>query len=394
MSGERLAVVTNLPAPYRMHQFRALSRELEARGDSLDVHFMAGSAPYRHWRYDPASAGFESSVGWGVHPGRGFTYFHFNPGIVASMLASPPTWLLLGGTWWVPTTMALATSFSMLRRHVPLIFSAEANWRGSRHQRGPAAIVRRLALGRFDAFAVAGERAAETLHRWGVPEERPMLPLPNVVDEAVFRDSVDDARQAGRDELRSRLGLSPGDLVVLWPGRLQESTKGILNFLRATALETPSNVRLLVTGDGPDEDEVKAWVEQNGNGRVRLLGWQTQDQMVELLAAADACILPSLSDSNPLSMIEALWAGLPILISDRCGNAPEVVEAGSNGWTVDPGSQDSMRAAWADLTSRSAEALAGWGLASRTRAAERFDTPLVVKRFMDNLYALGTRPGL
>ena len=68
---------------------------------------------------------------------------------------------------------------------------------------------------------------------------------------------------------------------------------------------------------------------------VRLLGYQQQNIVMELYAIADFFVLPSLSDPNPLTCIEALWCGLPLLVSKHVGNYPEVIENGQNGYVFD-----------------------------------------------------------
>lgn len=50
--------------------------------------------------------------------------------------------------------------------------------------------------------------------------------------------------------------------------------------------------------------------------------------MIELYSISDVFVLPSISDANPLTCIEALWTELPLFISENCGNYPEVIEQG------------------------------------------------------------------
>ena len=96
-------------------------------------------------------------------------------------------------------------------------------------------------------------------------------------------------------------------------------------------LNQKQNVVFLVAGDG----ELKGHIENKAKEKkldVRLLGNKSQEEMVRLYGVADIFVLPLFSDPNPLTCIEALWAGLPLFISEHCGNYPEVIDSGNNGF--------------------------------------------------------------
>ena len=65
---------------------------------------------------------------------------------------------------------------------------------------------------------------------------------------------------------------------------------------------------------------------------LRLLGYKEQEEIIKLYALADCFLLPSISDPNPLTVIEALWSGLPLLLSSNVGNYPETIKIGENGF--------------------------------------------------------------
>ena len=62
------------------------------------------------------------------------------------------------------------------------------------------------------------------------------------------------------------------------------------------------------------------------------MGYKNQDEVIELYAACDFFLMPSLSDANPLTCVEALWAGKPLLVSNHVGNYPEAISEGNNGY--------------------------------------------------------------
>jgi glycosyltransferase involved in cell wall biosynthesis len=102
-------------------------------------------------------------------------------------------------------------------------------------------------------------------------------------------------------------------------------------------------------------------------------------------------LLPSLRDPNPLSVIEALWAGLPLLISDRCGNWPEAVEQGVNGWVIDPTSQTELCRAFEQALRLTEGDLARSGAASARIARQKFSTQRNVESFADCVMKLAER---
>lgn len=125
------------------------------------------------------------------------------------------------------------------------------------------------------------------------------------------------------------------DRVWIIPARLSPE-KGILNFmdLLVKTKFKESNITIIIPGTGPLESNIKAKITDLGL-KISLLGFQNQKEMAELYALSDVFVLPSLSDSNPLTCIEALWSGKPLLVSAHVGNYPEVIEEGVNGYVFD-----------------------------------------------------------
>lgn len=333
--------------------------------------------------------GFDQQVARGVHVRWNDLTVHANPGLVKSLVQAPPTWLLLGGGWPNPTVWALVAA--MRRTATTTILWAEANPASRQHRSGPLAKLRRAVIEGVDAFAVPGRLAqGELCSTSQRASEKPVLVLPNVVDEQLYSGRVDDLRH-DRQNIRARYGLEKAELVMLWPARLIERYKGVLRFLEVSLRELPPSTAVVIAGDGPDRPQLERWLAENGHSSVRLLGHVQPSALLELYAIADVLVLPSLSDANPLTAIEALWAGLPILISDRCGNFPEVVENGQNGWVVDPFSPGSVTHALRDLLKRSPEQLRAMGERSRRIAQDRFDTSRTVGIFVDQLESLPHR---
>ena len=86
-----------------------------------------------------------------------------------------------------------------------------------------------------------------------------------------------------------------------------------------------------------------------------MLGNLEADQLSNVYASVDAFCLPSFSDPSPLSVIEALRWGLPLLISDRCGNHFEVIPSDRNGLTFNPLCPISIAANFDEFVNRHSE---------------------------------------
>lgn len=94
------------------------------------------------------------------------------------------------------------------------------------------------------------------------------------------------------------------------------------------------DVHLHLVGDGELAGYCKDFVKRNNlNERVHFWGAQPQNILFSLVKAADICVLPSINESGPLVILEAMAAGKPI-ISTRAGGIPELVHDGRNGILV------------------------------------------------------------
>lgn len=147
-----------------------------------------------------------------------------------------------------------------------------------------------------------------------------------------------------RSSSRARYRLSEGKFAIVCVARLmpQKNHAGLIRAFGLLAQRLPQ-LTLLLVGDGPLRPALEEQVRQAGlHGRVRFLG--ASDDVPSLLAAADAFVLSSHFEGNPLSVMEALAAGLPVVAS-AVGGVPELITDGENGLLAAPG--DDAGLAWA-----------------------------------------------
>jgi len=190
--------------------------------------------------------------------------------------------------------------------------------------------------------------------------------IPNAVDAAAAPQS----RHAG----------VPPRVVAI--GRLA-APKDALTLVRALAAVGARPYSALVVGDGPDRRAVEAEIRSLGlEGAVRLAG--ERRDVPRLLANADVFVLSSRSEGAPLSVLEAMAAGVPVVAS-AVGGVPELVADGVTGLLVSPGDPRALAAALDRLLADPA-LRRRLGAAARERVRTRFDLAAMREAHLE-LYA-------
>jgi glycosyltransferase involved in cell wall biosynthesis len=132
---------------------------------------------------------------------------------------------------------------------------------------------------------------------------------------------------------------------------------------------------LLLAGRGPEEARVRELATRLGvEGAVRILG--PREDVAELLATASCLVLSSDYEGCPLSVLEAMAAGVPV-VATRVGGLPELIDHGRTGLLVDPGRPEALAEGIVSLLS-DPETAVEVGLAARDEARTRFSRERMV----------------
>ncbi len=384
------SVVHNIPSPYRLHLFRMLNVELKERGLNLHVHFMASGYQERpHWCSTSsiccspdsvAKYGFSHSFwhdrGWEFGP----HHLHYNPELIAHLISNPVDYLLVGGPWATITAMAISLK-PRARRSIAWL---EANTKTPGRINGIAGAFKRKTLSKYDYIAVPGQEGiAHAQLIFGTGKPPPLVLLPNLVDEKEFRKN--NYRQESRTQICKKYDLPENRKIALWNARLIAS-KGICEFLSKISVGMLAGWNIIILGDGPEKNKILKTIHKNRlQDHVFVFGYVSYDKMPEIYNAADFLILASLRDPNPLSVIEAMHCGLPLLVSNRIGNFSEALEEGENGWCFDPFDQRSVVVAVKKAFSASRQELGKMGEKSRKIASRHWSSNEAINRFLDSV---------
>jgi glycosyltransferase involved in cell wall biosynthesis len=177
--------------------------------------------------------------------------------------------------------------------------------------------------------------------------------IPNAVDVSVAPQSQHDRATP----------------LIVSVGRLK-APKDFITLIRALSALPSRSFEAAIVGEGPDRRELEQEIDRLGLAeRVQLAG--ERSDVPKLLARADIFVLSSASEGLPVSVLEAMAAGLPVVAS-RVGGVPEVVLDGRTGVLVRPSDPDVLAAALERLVVQPA-LRRRLGAAGRSRAEECFD---------------------
>lgn len=145
-----------------------------------------------------------------------------------------------------------------------------------------------------------------------------------------------------RREARERFGFPADRPLIVFAGTV-ERAKGLL--VLADALKLMADLRpvVAIAGRGPDSVVIKDALATTG-GDAYMLGFLGQEQIAQLLAAADVVTLPSYGEGLPTALCEAMLAGRAIVASN-VGGIPEIVRNGESGLIVPPGDAEALASA-------------------------------------------------
>lgn len=321
----RVLLIHNFLSPYRIPLFRELATRME-----LDVWILGDVRSVRDWPSEVSDAGFRMRrVPHITIPlGSRYNVILINPTLPFDLIKHRYDAILFCA-WDTPA--AFYTALHARMAGAPFIL-----WSGSTAaentflRRVTRPLVRGLVRS-ASAWLAYGSRARDYLVSLGASPDRTMLAYNTVeIDEFAQR-----ASETERDAARRRLGID-APLVVLYAGNLLD-LKGVPDLLEAFAslVQQRSDVTLLLVGSGSGEPRYRAFCTDRGiSDKVRFEGFVRRDDMATYYAIADLLVLPSRSEIWGLVINEALACGLPVLASEVCGAAADLLNDGANGYVV------------------------------------------------------------
>lgn len=379
----RLGLVAQFPIHYHLPLYRALADDPDI---DLQVLFMQ-----RGWSASGFDPEVDAVVDWGVEKFSGYPHRVFanaspardgsgfwkfvNPGLVWHVLAGPYDAIYVHGhNHFSHIACALAAKLGFRR----LVLRTISNNLGARPRRVRALrqLLYRPLYWLFDRFLYTGAAQRAYYRDFGVPE-RKLVHAPHIVDNAYFRERA-AALAPERDALKAKFGIAPERKVLLTVAKIRP-VKNPLMLIEAFAAAAPDDWTLLWAGSGEMEADVRTAAKASG-ADVKFAGFLDQTRVPEAYAVADLFALSSWTETWGLVVNEALNFGLPCVVTDGVGCAPDLVD-GKTGTVVAAGDTGAMADAFGELmrddalraryAAAAGETIADWDVAAFVAGLKR-----------------------
>jgi glycosyltransferase involved in cell wall biosynthesis len=324
MRATRVALLTNIPAPYRVPVYDRLAAEL---GDNFRVLYLAPTEPNRQWQLPELKhehrylkgvtikGGLASTLLRRQEVDRDDVIIHLKLGVIRELRAFKPDIVITAGF----SLPMLAGWLYALGAHAPHIVFSDG-WRISEEGLSWAhRLVRRIVASTSAGFVGASRKTIELYRSYGASDNLFLSPL--CVDNEQF--------------LARRAEASDRSYDLVFAGRLI-AKKMPLFFTDVVArlAHERRTVSAIVIGDGPLRRSMEERLNGLGNVRVTFTGNLQQQDLPQAYSKGKVFCFPTLHDAWGMVANEACAAGLPVLTCARAGSADELVAHGENGYVL------------------------------------------------------------
>jgi glycosyltransferase involved in cell wall biosynthesis len=240
----------------------------------------------------------------------------------------------------------------------------------------------------FDGFVTIGTLNRDYYANHGVDVRR-LFFAPFCVSNSAFR--LDGASHAlARARVRGELGLGEDEVVVLFVSKLT-AQKRADDLIRAFALIEGqfANARLVIAGSGEQAEPLRNLAADLSLERLVFAGFYNQSKLPALYAASDVFVLPAVQEPWGLVVNEAMAAGLPVIVSDEVGAAPDLVEGKGTGIVFPCGDVNALAQALATLVA-SLDLRKSLGAAA-SRLIDEWDVSVCAKNIGAAVHAVAAR---
>lgn len=331
---KRLAIVTTHPIQYNAPLFRLIT---ERGAIHLKVFYTWGVQSIEN-KFDP---GFNKIIEWDIPLLDGYEYeflqniaiekgsHHYkgidNPDLISRIEGWNADAVLVIG-WNFKSHLKVLKYF---KNKMPVFFRGDSTLLD---QKGSfKGMIRKLVLSyvykHIDKAFYVGTNNKSYYKYCGLADGQ-LIYAAHAIDNNRF---MNDADEESAIWLRRGLNIRDSEMVFLFAGKFEPKKAPFLLIDAFIEARIP-NAHLVMIGNGPLEQQVKASAAENN--QIHFMDFQNQSAMPAVYRMADVFVLPSSGPGETwgLAINEAMASGKPVIASDRCGGAIDLIENGSNGY--------------------------------------------------------------
>ena len=343
---KKLAIVTTHPIQYNAPVFRMLQ---ERNVIAIKVFYTWGEKVLEN-KYDP---GFKRVIDWDIPLLDGYDYVmvnnkskepgtHHYKGIINPQLCDeieiwePDALLILGWSY--------QSHFKCLRhfkKNKKVFFWGDSNLLDQSNN-PLKKFIRKIFLtwvySYVDVAFYVGKANKDYYLEYGIKKEN-MVFVPHAIENERFSTEM-------KTNFRENLKIDKSKILFLFAGKF-EVKKDPLLLLNAFREINNSKTEILFVGNGPLEIELKKTVlsfPEDLRKNIHFLDFQNQSLMPDVYKCCDVFVLPSKGPGETwgLAINEAMASSKPVLVSNKCGAAMDLVQDGINGYVFESGQMNSL----------------------------------------------------
>ena len=308
--------------------------------------------------------GFNQNVQWDVPLLEGYSYSFLNnisgrrslsnrmwdlvnPSVIRTLYKDNSQFVIVNGWSYFSDLLTIFTA-KLLGKKVCL--RAENPLNQELKKSGKSLFVKKIVLKRMlfpfiDRFLYIGSESKKFFEYYDVRPSQ-LVFTPYSVDNGKFMELNSIYENGSSKEM---VGLPVSKKIVLFVGKYVEK-KRPLDLLKAFHLLKDPEAILVMAGEGRLRNEMESFIDSNKMQNVYLTGFVNQSLIGRYYAVADIFVMCSgTGETWGLSVNEAMCFSLPVIVSETCGCAPDLVKNGINGFTFQEGDIGALRNAMEKL---------------------------------------------
>lgn len=317
MNKPKVVIVTNIPSPYRVDLFYYMQTHMTI----YDIHIIYTniSESNRLWSVNKEKL-LQSHI---LHSkiirrkrSSDTEYIHLATGVIRELSSIGPDIVIA----FEYNLAALETLCWCKLHHKSFIHLTDGTLHSEKNISGYQKLSRHIIIKNSDAYIASSTKAKEKLLSWGAPEDKILVSF-LTVDTTPYL----------------KLQRSPESGRILYVGRITKGKRLDLLIQALPYLHTNYCLRIVGDGDEAEINQLKEMADKyKVSDKIIWCGFKKGESLFDEYRKADVFVFPSCYDCFGLVLVEALCAGLPIVVSKYADGAYDIVKDGVNGFIVDP----------------------------------------------------------